>query len=291
MSQEIELKLALADASTPRLADHPLLAKHIPTVTVLRNTYYDTPEATLEQARVALRIRRTPSARLQTLKTSGQGRGGLSIRGEWEWPIDGDELDLKGLAELPPMRDLPSGTLVRLAPRFVTDFQRQTCVLVVDGSRIELALDRGEIRAGERHAPINELELELKEGESEALWQLAEQLAEWVPLRPANASKAARGTALLTGHWPLERPSSAAEYVEYVIAALDAYTDSGDSHFKSEAHHALMHLATLSDAQANSQVRQLARSLANRLARADWLTLAFGQEFLALTRAASRDAE
>ncbi|EPC02787.1 hypothetical protein L861_23525 [Litchfieldella anticariensis FP35 = DSM 16096] len=290
MSQEIELKLALAGTVTTRLADHPLLVERTPTTSMLGNTYYDTPEADLERARMALRIRRTPGARVQTLKTSGQGRGGLSIRGEWEWPIDGDELDLKGLAELPPMQDIPSGTLVRLAPRFVTDFQRHTWMLEMAGSHVELALDQGEIRAGERRAAINELELELKEGTNDALWQLAERLAEWVPLRPANTSKAARGTALLAGRWPLERPSSVTEYVEYVIAALDAYTDSNENHFKTKACQALTDLASLSNDQISPHSRNLAESLATQLAKADWLTLTFGQEFLALIRATTKDA-
>ncbi|MFC3285741.1 CYTH domain-containing protein [Litchfieldella rifensis] len=285
MSQEIELKLALADSGPQRLASHPLLADRAPRITRLRNTYFDTPEATLEQAKVALRIRHTPCVRLQTLKTSGEGRGGLSIRGEWEWPIDGDELDLKGLAELPPMRDLGPETFVRLAPRFVTDFQRQTWDLEVAGSRIELALDSGEIRAGERQAAINEIELELKDGPSEPLWNVAEQLAQRVPLRPANTSKAARGSALLAGHWSLEQPDADAEaHVEHTIAALDAYADSGDSRFKTQACQALEHLAALGDDRASPRSRELAASLADHLTRPDWLTLTFGQAFLGLAR-------
>ena len=30
---------------------------------------------------------------IQTLKTRGQSRNGLSQRGEWEWPLEADQLD------------------------------------------------------------------------------------------------------------------------------------------------------------------------------------------------------
>ena len=67
-----------------------------------------------------------------------------------------------------------------------------------------MALDDGEVRAGGRRATIRELELELKDGDPAALWALADEFATSVPLRPATASKAARGAA------PGRRPVAAA---------------------------------------------------------------------------------
>lgn len=285
MSQEIELKLALADTGPHDLHDHPLTLGQVPRVAWLRNTYYDTPEADLERARVALRIRRTPTQLLQTLKTSGQGHGGLSVRGEWEWPIEEETLDRAGLTALEPMRDLPRDLLDRLEPRFVTDFERQAWDLSLAGSHIELALDLGEIRAGKRRAPIRELELELKSGDRSTLWQVAEHLAEWLPLRPAGASKAARGSALLAERWPLpEAGQRLADYLEYTIAALDALADSGDERFQVEARHALSRLALLPGGLLEERSRRLAESLARRLLDTGWFDIAFGQDFLRLAR-------
>lgn len=285
MSQEIELKLALADAGPHDMHEHPMILGQVPRVAWLRNTYYDTPEADLERARVALRIRRTPTQLLQTLKTSGEGHGGLSVRGEWEWPIEEETLDRQGLAALEPMRDLPRDLLDRLEPRFVTDFERQAWDLSVAGSHIELALDLGEIRAGERRAPIRELELELKSGDHDALWQLAERLAEWLPLRPAGASKAARGSALLAGHWPLppagDRP---AEHLERVLLALDAHADSNDEHFRDDARQALLELSRQVAAARDDALRAATQTLLDSLTRQAWFDRTFGQALLSLCR-------
>lgn len=52
------------------------------------------------------------------------------------------------------------------------------------------------MRQGDTHEPISEVELELKAGAPGALFDLALQLQEQVPLRVGNLSKAARGYAL-----------------------------------------------------------------------------------------------
>ncbi|WP_043528250.1 CYTH domain-containing protein [Litchfieldella xinjiangensis] len=282
MSQEIELKLALADDAASRLFAHPLLEGAPSSVYPLRNTYYDTPEATLEAARVALRIRRTPTGLLQTLKTSGQGQGGLSVRGEWEWPIENETLDLVGLAKLPPMRDLSADTLASLIPRFTTDFERHAWHVETDDGSVEVALDRGEIRAAGRRVPIAELELELKGGKPQALWLLASRLAEQVPLRPASTSKAARSAALLAGSWPLPNdPNTPAAWLERAIAALDAYHDSRDEAFKTSARESL---ATMAARDTDDDTQRLAARLAERLEGTSWFDVDFGRDALTLAQ-------
>lgn len=282
MSQEIELKLAVEQASLAALPAHPLLASGAEGPRRLCNTYFDTPDGALEKARVALRIRQVDGRCLQTLKTSGAGSGGLSQRGEWEWPIDGPALDLDGLAALPPMRDLDRATLDALAPRFRTDFQRLTWQLEHRGSRIELAVDEGEIVAGSRRAEICELELELKAGEVDTLWQLAETLAERIALRPAQASKAARGAALGAGQWTLPEENGAPRAsVDLAMAALDAYRDSGRSMFLEAAQAALARLAVNAD---DRDTQALAGRVAAGLDACGRLDLAGGQAALALAR-------
>ena len=206
---EIELKLALpgADAAVvaQRLSRSPLLGRRKPTRQTLRNVYYDTPDQRLRQQRVALRTREVGSSGatqwLQTLKMAGVSDSALSQRGEWESPVPDSSLSRKALKATPWATLDPDGTVFKaLAPAFSTDFERTLwTVRRRNGSVIEVALDQGEVIAGDQRAPIFELELELKAGPPEALFELAQELAQSVALLPASQSKAQRGFALAQG--------------------------------------------------------------------------------------------
>lgn len=202
-SQEIELKLALptSDPSTlaKRLARTPVLARRKPTVQHLHNVYFDTPEQLLHQQRVVLRLRRVGSEAepqwLQTLKTGDQSDSALSQRGEWETSVPGEALVLKALKATPWSAIDPDGTVFRaLTPCFVTTFDRtRWLVRQRDGSVVEVALDIGQIEASGRTTPICELELELKVGQPQALFDVAQQIARTLAVLPSNTSKAERG--------------------------------------------------------------------------------------------------
>lgn len=289
MAKEIELKLALGQGGAQQLAAHPRLAGLPARHETLTNTYYDTPAGDLERHRVALRLRRTPQRIVQTLKTAGEGSGGLSSRGEWEWPVAEHALDLAGLEALPPMQALGREVLLALEPCFTTDFARTSWLAEDAETTIEVALDQGEIHAGRQRVAIDELELELKQGAPEALWRFAEALAESVALRPANASKAARGAALRDGRWPPQIGAEALRDVpprqrcDRAIAALDALHDSGETAFLERAREAFRALAD--DAHLATAVRRPAGRLVEALEGRQWLTPAFGQHSLALLAA------
>ncbi|WP_290796278.1 CYTH domain-containing protein [Halomonas sp.] len=286
MSQEIELKLALGPNGPTMLRRHPQLAGLDSVAQRLGNTYFDTPQGDLEAARMALRLRRIDGRVLQTLKTRGEGGGGLSTRGEWEWEVSGPGLDLEGLAELPPAA-LGRHVLERLAPRFTTDFHRETRMIDHDGARIEVALDEGEIVADDRRVTIRELELELKAGEPEALWSLAETLAGSVSLRPSDTSKAARGGALLGGAWQLPEGGTPSAWLHRAVVALDALADTDDEAWRCEAGSALKRLA-----EANGgDFREAARELAKALSGSTWLTPAFGLTMVRLARRLPADRD
>lgn len=285
MPEEVELKLALGTDGAAHLPRHPALANRPAHRETLTNTYYDTPDGALETARVALRLRRTPERTLQTLKTAGEGSGGLSSRGEWEWEVGDAGLDLAGLAALPPMQALGEQALAALEPRFTTDFVRHSWVLEVADATLEVALDQGEIRAGTRRVAIDELELELKSADDPtALWQLASQFAEQVPLRPANASKAARGSALAAGGWSIAAASGLPQArFDHAILLLDALTDTQDASLRQRARDTLQSLAD--DTTLSEAARAHAGALVAALARPDWLTTAFGRHSLGLQAA------
>jgi len=205
-SQEIELKLALPNSDpsslAARLARLPVLARRKPTQQLLHNVYYDTPGQILRKKCAALRIRRVGSGAkpqwLQTFKTGGRGDSALSQRGEWEVPVPSEALVLDDLKATPWSRMDPDGQVFQaLAPCFVTTFERTSwLVRRRDGSEIEVALDLGQIVAGEKSTPICELELELMAGQPSALFDLAQQIARTIAVMPLNMSKAERGYAL-----------------------------------------------------------------------------------------------
>jgi inorganic triphosphatase YgiF len=216
-AQEIELKLALPTSDpaslAKRLARTPVLARRKATQQSLHNVYYDTPTQLLRRERIALRLRRVggegPAQWLQTLKTGGRDDSALSQRGEWETAVPDAALSLAALRATPWAALDPDGAVFRtLAPCFVTRFERTLWqVSRRDGSVVEVALDIGQIEAGDQTAPICELELELLAGAPAALFEVAQQIARSVAVLPASLSKAGRGYALAQD--TLDQPQAA----------------------------------------------------------------------------------
>lgn len=208
-TQEIELKLTLPTSDpaglAQRLARTPVLARRTAVKQFLHNIYFDTPDQVLRQQRIALRLRRVDRDAqpvwLQTLKTGGNGNSALSQRGEWESPVASPVLSLLDLKATPWSDfDADGSVFEALQPCFVTDFERTTWrVKKRDGSEVEVALDLGQIKAGEQRTPICELELELISGQPAALFDLARQIARSIAVLPSGMSKAERGFSLAQG--------------------------------------------------------------------------------------------
>ncbi|MFZ2294856.1 MAG: CHAD domain-containing protein [Polaromonas sp.] len=204
--EELELKLALPESDTAslkkRLAGTTVLARRRATHLELHNIYFDTPEQSLRQKRVALRLRRVGSDTkpewLQTLKMGGSSDSALSRRGEWETPVPGAALDLVALEATPWSSIDPHGSVLpALAPCFVTSFERTSwTVRKRDGSVVEVSLDIGHATIDDKSVPFCELELELLAGEAATLFDLAQQIARSIAVIPEHRSKAERGYAL-----------------------------------------------------------------------------------------------
>lgn len=262
---EIELKLALPPSQRGVLLHHVVLADTPPRQQQLTNTYFDTPKGDLAHARVAVRLRQVDDRILQTVKTAGQGGGGLSSRQEWEWQVPDAQLDQTALAALPPFQGPHAPNLQDLRPALRTDFIRHSWQVEWQGSHIELALDEGEIVCNGARTTICEIELELKAGEPEALWSLALRLAEDVPLRPSDTSKAARGNALGAQQWTLPTANTPAQWLHRATVALDAYHDSSLTEHLTAAQQALGSLAahTHLDARARKDAQMLVATLSH----------------------------
>ncbi len=203
MNKETEIKLRVSRETLAALRDHPLLKKRNKSGWEQRelfNQYFDTPSRDLAAAKVALRLRRDGEQVIQTLKTRGQSVAGLSERNEWDWYLSKAKLDLKKLDDSCWPAALAELDKKQLVPIFTTDFVREKAEIAWGRGKakvvIEAALDLGKVIAGEGEEEICELELELRQGEPDALLELAAELAADLALMPCDISKAERGYRL-----------------------------------------------------------------------------------------------
>jgi triphosphatase len=193
----------------------------------LVTTYFDTKDDALDGAGIALRVRKLGSQRVMTLKWTPHGEG-LFSRGEVETPLSsGDIPDLTLFDEEIAAIAHNAIRNEALIARFETRVRRRLGYFASSASRMEIAIDEGEIIAGERRAPIAECEVELKSGDPRELYSLAARLID-EGLRLGPTPKAQRGYRLARGGPPAEvrarqldlRPEAPAE--DAVGAIVDA---------------------------------------------------------------------
>jgi triphosphatase len=191
---EIELKFLIAPEKIGDLLAHPLLQGEMSTAR-LRSVYYDTPELDLRDIGITLRVRWTGNGYVQTVKTL---EAGAPRRGEWESPVENEDVDRAALATT-PASEILNGKAGSLVPIFSTTVERRSQIAEFENARIEVSFDHGEISSGEASEPIEELELELKAGEISSLFGLARELCRATSIRLWLESKAERGVRLRDG--------------------------------------------------------------------------------------------
>lgn len=207
---ETELKLLLEPSDVETLRKHPLFKKHAadpPHEETLTGIYFDTPNYDLRRADAGLRVRQVGKDWVQTLKIGGQAIGGLHQRHEWETKVDGPTPDLAALRKLVDPKSNYARLIRKLSKSdplhqtFATQVRRTVWELrLPDGDEIECVIDEGSIEYGSSKTLIGELELELKSGKPERLFDLALQLQQDVPFHIGNLSKADRGYGLMVPH-------------------------------------------------------------------------------------------
>lgn len=176
--------------------------------TQLLNIYFDTPNHDLKHAKAALRLRYDTQANcwLQTLKTAGHQRNGMSARQEWEVALPASDGDAPPTWQLELFTPDAQAYLAPIAPAmrplFHTDFKRDIFDYRQGDNHYEWAIDRGEIRSAHEEHParisIQDLEIELKQGNVDSMRALAERARTALNAQPQNLSKAARGYALFS---------------------------------------------------------------------------------------------
>src|SRR5215471_18044998 len=206
---EIELKFVIDEPMAGRLwtrAKELKLVSDSRKTRTLRSVYLDTPKHVLKNAGITLRLRRVGRRWTQTVKTKGKLRGALPVE-ELESSAPGGRLCLEAIPDA-SVRD----EIIRrvngspLQPVFETVMKRTAGALSLgEGTRAELAIDVGEIRAEGRSAELREAEIEFVEGRRADLFDIAHALFPDGGLRFSRVSQAARGY-LLAGEGRIDPP-------------------------------------------------------------------------------------
>src|SRR5262249_51950452 len=202
--REVELKLEfpahlLAEVSRSARDKARVMRPRQPKEMV--SVYFDTDKLKLRDKGFSLRVRRIGRRFLQTIKDGG-ANGALLGRNEWERPVRGWRPDLAGADGAAPKALLKNKLQKGLRPSFKTRVRRTVYPVRCGDSEIELSIDNGTIRAGPQSTPVCEVELELKNGDTQQVFDLARELAEELPLQLSVQSKAQRGYGLLDGKSP-----------------------------------------------------------------------------------------
>ncbi len=199
-------------------------------VTSMQAHYFDTPGKALASRGIALRLRKEGDRWIQTVKAMGHS---LVAREE-------HNVEVHGFAETGPVPDTSlhhgsvAGDLLlealdasaeTLVEIYHTKIERITRDIPLVGGVVELALDNGLVQthggpSKGNSAPVRELEMEVKEGELQAVVQTA---IDWIArhgLFLSTISKAERGERLLAAHWG--RPAEKAKPLTADHGALPA---------------------------------------------------------------------
>ena len=199
---EIELKLVVSKDNLKKLLALDCVAGAMREGSCqkrkLVSSYYDTEDLALKRQGIAYRVRSKGDGTYEaTVKTSVTNGAGLSERVELNLPLNSARAKLEGFGELGLGFELTELAPNGVSKLFTVTVQRTTYILDLEGAVAELAIDHGKIVAGKDCVdPIDEVEIELLEGEKAALLDLAAELAAQVPVFVEKRSKFVRGLAL-----------------------------------------------------------------------------------------------
>ena len=202
---EIELKFGLTEAAAAAVAS--ALRARDATTEAIESRYWDSADRRLARAALSLRLRRTTGGWEQTVKAAGASPAErleetVARPGDWdEAPIP--ELWLHAGSAAGRLLDAAlakgAGKAAPLALVHTTVLRRSTVRVGIDGADLEVALDRGSVRAGERSLPLCEVEVELKHGDVGAMVAIGRAGVDAHGLWLSTVSKAMRGSWLADG--------------------------------------------------------------------------------------------
>lgn len=169
----------------------------------LITSYYDTTDRRLSQRGVALRVRKKGRTFTQTVKAKALRSAAMAERPEWNIEVSSSRPDL---GALPRQAKSRVGLVLphELRKLFTVEVERKKAVLELTASgssgaaTVEVALDRGSVKAGRKSIDMTELEIELIDGDPSAIFTMAMDLAE-TGLSVNQVTKAETGYRLIDG--------------------------------------------------------------------------------------------
>lgn len=191
--------------------DKKWFMKHLlpdePVCRELKSSYFDTPDMAFRQAGAVVRVREVSGEDyIHTVKISTGSNEGLHQRFEWNQKTTEDRFSVQAFLEQAQIDEDPYSILQEvLQPALGADlrcilqtkFERTTYLVGYGDSIFEVALDIGEVVAGERREDICEMEIELLNGDVRDLLTLGEIIQAGSDGEPENLSKFGRGIRLL----------------------------------------------------------------------------------------------
>ena len=204
---EIELKYVMEDESVAEaIFQDPYIEmikdKQTEESVEMFAVYFDTADRRLHKEGIAFRVRREGDILQATLKWNGSSEDGMHKREEINVPVDDEsklytpDIDIFVQSD---MRDVLYDIVGarHLHPMMEVNSVRHQVRIDTGKSISELSVDKGEVRVGEKSAPILEMEIELFSGEEADMIALGDGLAEKYGLKASNISKFKRGLDLM----------------------------------------------------------------------------------------------
>lgn len=168
---------------------------------MLDNRYFDTEDCDLAKNEIAYRVRREGDRLVASLKWKGHSEDGLHVREEINVPVTCSVPDPEVFEEsrvgsefMELVRDRELRCIMEikvLRKRFRVD---------VDGTILEISIDKGDLITNEGNGKIHEVEVELFSGDREKLIEEGKRLQEKYNLDAEDKSKYARGIELIKRH-------------------------------------------------------------------------------------------
>lgn len=203
-NQEIELKLEIIDEKESEEIYKYLQSinsnksKQVIQHIKMKAIYYDTTDGFYERNRIAYRVRQENDCLVATYKEGKINEQGVFERLEINKNVNSLEPNIEIFSKEEKIwNKIKKSKDKTFVPVVITDFVRDCINLIWGKSVIELALDRGLIKAGDKQVPICELELELKKGDIKDLIELKQELEKMFKLQASTISKYKRGLILL----------------------------------------------------------------------------------------------
>lgn len=189
---EIEYKW---DANSPRAFYHAKRALQnlcgpIPAQTLhIQDTYLDDEKHSLSKELIALRLRNTDGKWEATFKTRTEIKNGKAVRREETLPLPAAKKLAQAVQALVQKKSWQGIATINLKVQFTLTNRRTLFSFNYQGSQLEMVLDRVLILVAGRKVYMQEIELELKHGNTQTLDQFAKLFSQQTKLPRTKISK------------------------------------------------------------------------------------------------------